>query len=69
MTLPVTSGALRVIQIAYTDGSDDYLEHIMGHRTTKTKLVAISEAIDSAKATLSEEEIAQLKADFEGDAC
>ena len=68
MTLPVTSGAFRLVTLDYSAGDDEYVEHISRLRSSLESVVtALSETIETAKASLSEEEIAQLEAEFVAD--
>ena len=69
MTLPVGSGLLRILRTNMEGGEDGYVEHVNGTKDIlTTEVEALLVKVNEAKSTLTDEEAAQLEADFEGDA-
>jgi hydrocephalus-inducing protein len=68
MSLPVGSGMMRVLRMNFAAGEDGYVEHITSMETKLANEVArLEKDLEDAKKLLSDEETAQLEADFEGD--
>ena len=67
MTLPVTSGAFRLIKLDYAASDEGYVQHICGLRTSLENDITTLNLLKVLN-PMSEEDLAQLEAEFVGDA-